>query len=487
MLDLDRLLELSALGTYLVLLLWIGVRSARRVRSWVDYTLAGRNIPWVVVLATTAVTMVGGGASVGMVSRVFEVGIAAAFITCGWHLQLIFTGLWVAPKLRRLNLITVADYFELKFGPLARTLAVINSVIFLMGALTAQMAAMGTITHNVLGIPYDVALLIGAGVTIFYATVGGIRAVVTTDVLQFAILVGGTAAAAAILMVNNGGFSGMAGHISAAHFDVTGHWSATRVVSLFAAFMLGEMLVPPYAVRCFIAKDPPQARWGVAGAGLFLLLFLPVATLVLGLSAAVDPAAAQAAADSVQQVYPALVRTTFHPAFSGVMIAALVAAAMSSADSCLSCHATVVMEDIYRRHINPRASDQALLRVAQVTTALSGVAGAACAYFFTDIAEILVFAYDFWAPAMVLPFMVGVFWYRETRVHAVVASMLAGMLATVVWRFVIGPRWELGPALFGFAVAVVVFFVALPFTNWRPRNALFQPSDPHPRAVKKAL
>ena len=237
MLDLDRLLELSALGTYLVLLLWIGVRSARRVRSWVDYTLAGRNIPWVVVLATTAVTMVGGGASVGMVSRVFEVGIAAAFITCGWHLQLIFTGLWVAPKLRRLNLITVADYFELKFGPLARTLAVINSVIFLMGALTAQMAAMGTITHNVLGIPYDVALLIGAGVTIFYATVGGIRAVVTTDVLQFAILVGGTAAAAAILMVNNGGFSGMAGHISAAHFDVTGHWSATRVVSLFAAFM----------------------------------------------------------------------------------------------------------------------------------------------------------------------------------------------------------------------------------------------------------
>ena len=99
MFDFNRFLELGALGAYLVVLLWIGVRSARRVRSWVDYTPAGRDIPWVVVLATTAVTMVGGGASVGMVSRVYEFGIAAALITCGWHLQLIFTGLWVAPYL----------------------------------------------------------------------------------------------------------------------------------------------------------------------------------------------------------------------------------------------------------------------------------------------------------------------------------------------------------------------------------------------------
>ncbi len=117
-------IELLMLAAYLVVLLGIGLRSARQVRTSMDYALAGRDVPWVVVLATTAATMIGGGASVGMVSRVYELGIAAALVTSAWHLRLIFTGLFVVPRLRRWNLITVGDYFELKFGPLARELAV---------------------------------------------------------------------------------------------------------------------------------------------------------------------------------------------------------------------------------------------------------------------------------------------------------------------------------------------------------------------------
>ena len=476
---LDRIYEFGALFAYLAVLLWIGLRSARKVHSWVDYTLAGRNVSWVIVLATTAATMIGGGASVGMTSRVYEVGIAAAFITSGWHLQLIFTGLWVAPKLRKLNLVTVGDYFELKFGKFARLLAVINSVIFLLAAITAQLAAMAMITHSILGVPYWLALLIGASVTVFYSTVGGIRAVVQTDVLQFAILVGGIGTAAALLLSRNGGFEAMAAVVGSEHFSLTGHWSGMRVLSLFVAFLLGEMLVPPYAVRCFIAKDAASAKWGVAGSGFFLLLFLPIATFVVGASAAFDPAIRQAVEGNVQLVYPALVRTTFHPLFSGVMIAALIAAAMSSADSSLSSHATVVMEDIYRRYINPRASPRSLLRVARYTTLLTGIAGTISAFLFTNIADILEFAYDFWAPTMILPFMVGLFWYRENRVYAVVAAMLGGLVSTVVWRFFVGGHSDIGPALIGTAMSVAVFFVALPLTRGLPLGRLFQPKDPY--------
>ena len=145
MMDTDRLLESGTLAAYLVVLLWIGIRSSRKVKTSLDYTLAGRGVPWAIVMATAAATMIGGGASVGMVSRVYEVGIAAAFITCAWHLQLIFTGWFVAPRLRGMNLITVGDYFHVKLGPIARELAVVNCVIFLVGALAAQMAAIGTV------------------------------------------------------------------------------------------------------------------------------------------------------------------------------------------------------------------------------------------------------------------------------------------------------------------------------------------------------
>lgn len=396
----SQFLELGTLGIYLLVLLGIGLRSARQVRSSLDYTLAGRQVPWMVVLATTAATMIGGGASVGMVSKVYEVGIAAALVTCAWHLQLIFTGLWVAPKLRGLNLITVGDYFELKFGPLARELAVVNCIIFLVGALAAQMAAIGTVTNAVLGVRYETALLIGAMVTIFYSTVGGIRAVIKTDVLQFAILVVGIGAASGILMARSGGFGAMAEAARDGQFHVTQTLSVTRVVSLFFAFLLGETFVPSYTVRCFVARDSRQARWGVAGAGIFLLLFLPVATFVLGTSAQINPEVRRAVAlekqeiiksaldagspiseedadkKSLQIAFPALVRTTFPPVLAGIVIAAIVAAVMSSADSCLSCLSTVVMEDNYRRHINPDATDHQLLRVAQFSTLLTGVGAA---------------------------------------------------------------------------------------------------------------
>ena len=165
-------------------------------------------------------------------------------VTCAWHLQLIFTGLFVAPKLRGLNLITVGDYFHLKFGSLARELAVINCMVFLVGALTAQLTAIGTVTNTVLGIPYGTALLIGAAVTIFYATVGGMRAVVNTDVLQFVILVVGIGVASALLLAQHGGFEAMLAAANSGQAGVTSHWSATKLLSLFFAFLLGETFAP---------------------------------------------------------------------------------------------------------------------------------------------------------------------------------------------------------------------------------------------------
>ena len=116
MIDGSRLLEFTTLTGYLALLMWIGIRSARQVKTSLDYTLAGRDVAWVVVLATTAATMVGGGASIGSVADVYTTGITFALITCAWHIQLIVTGVLIAPRLRAMNLLTVAEFFGQKFG-----------------------------------------------------------------------------------------------------------------------------------------------------------------------------------------------------------------------------------------------------------------------------------------------------------------------------------------------------------------------------------
>ena len=470
-------IEIAALGIYLVVLLVIGIASARQIHSATDYALAGRQVGWLVLLATTGATMLGGGSSIGSVGNVYKVGIGAAVIVSAWHLQLIFTGLFAAPKLRALNLITVGDYFELKFGVLARNFSVVHCVIFLVGAAAAQMVGMGTIMTAVLGIDYGVALVIASAVTVFYSTVGGIRAVVKTDVLQFVILIVGLGVAAAMLFARYDGFAGIARHIGDEPFQLTGHWTAIHLVGLFFAFLLGETFVPPYTTRCFIARDQRHSRWGIAGAGLFLLLFHPIVIFVLGLSAHIDPAVNSQAAGNVQLALPSVVRMLFHPVLSGVMIAALMAAVMSSADSCLASLSAIAMEDVYRRHIDMSASDSQLLSVARWTTFVAGVGAAVCAFFFDNIITALEFIYDFWAPGMVVPFLVGLFWYKRSRIYAVVASMTAGTLSTVVWRYLLDSPWQLSPALFGFVVAVIALLIAMPVTSRLRLTPLFEPQD----------
>lgn len=473
-----QLFELLALGIYLVLLLGIGIRSSRQVKTSTDYTLAGREVPWMILLATSAATMVGGGMSIGIVSTVYEVGLAIVLASTGAYFSLIITGIFLAPRLRGLNLITAGNYFELKFGEFSRILATLNSCLFLFTAIVAQMVAMGTITNSVFGVDYRVAVVIGAMVTVFYSTVGGIKAVLTTDVLQFIVLVGGLGAAAAILMVQHGGLNPLLQQVDQGHLMVTSHWSLMRVVTLFCAFLLGETLTPPYVVRCLISKDVRGARLGVAGAGAFLLLFLPLTSFVLGISALADPTVQQAVSQgNVQLAFPTILRTAFHPIFAGVMIAALIAAVMSSADSCLSSLATVAMEDIYR-HAKPKATDRQLLLIARWTTLLLGSLAAVFAFFFKNIISIIEFMYDFWGPSMVLPFLVGTLWYKRTWIYASVASMVAGTTATIVWRFVLDIPGDVSPALLGFTVAGAALLITYPLTRNLPLGRWVRPRDP---------
>jgi SSS family solute:Na+ symporter len=416
-----------------------------------------------------------------------------------------------------MKLVTVADYFEAKFGELARRLAVVSCLLFVIGALVAQFAAMGTITESVLALDYRMAVVVGGAIVVFYSTIGGIGAVVKTDVLQFVILVTGIGVASGYLVYHQGGLAKMAavaGHVDSAVFfadmtDLFGPESRVRIITLFCAFFLGELLVPTYAVRCFIARDARSAQWGVAGAGIFLLLFMPMATYVMGVAARSDPAVKakvtrafddqvaraqsdteqdpsadqrqslqnQSASAAAQIAFPTLIRSAFHPLFSGIMIAAVIAAVMSSADSCLSCLGTIVMEDIYRPHIKPSASDKEMLKVAQWTTLVTGILTATCACVYRDIVGILEFVYDFWAPTMVIPFLYGLFFYRRSQIPAVVTSMLTGLTATVVWKWGYGSPAGFSPALFGFLIALATVLLMLPFAKRLPSFRLLLPKQ----------
>ena len=110
--------------------------------------------------------------------------------------------------------------------------------------------------------------------------------------------------------------------------------------------------------------------------------------------------------------------------------------------------------------IDPQASDRKLLNVARAATIVSGVLAAAMACLYRDIVDILEFVYDFWAPTMITPFLVGLFCFRRRWSQAITLAMVAGFLAVVVWRFILLVPGDFSSGLFGFLVSLAVFLIA---------------------------
>ncbi len=466
------LLDFATLLLYLGVIIGMGVYSARKITGVEDWALAGRQIPWLMLLGTTAATLIGGGASVGSVASGYAVGLAIGVATTGWHLQTIFSGIYVAPRFRKLPFYTVADFFGYRYGEFARLLVGVVSLAFTVGVLGAQVAAMGRITEAVLGIPFLWSAIAGVTIITLYSVLGGYWAVIRIDNLQFVILVVGFATAALLGLKAVGGYTGLAAQLPAEHFQLFGHWTPLKLLGVWLAMLLGETFAPQYVQRYYTAKDAGQARWGTLGAGVFMLLFLPVTVVTLGMVARVEFPNLEAA----DQAWPLLVTQLFPPGLTGLFIAAALAALMSSADSVLGSGATVVVRDFYQKLVKPDAEQRTLLAVARISTVILAALATVMALLVPNVLDLLLYSYSFWAPAVILPVVVGLLWYRKEMIYPVIASMLVGLGIAILWLS-LGEPLELQGSVAGVFAAVITFFVSRPALRGVPLKKMFVPQE----------
>ena len=115
---------------YLIFIFVKGISEVKKIRGVDDFLVAGRNIGWFFLFCTMGATVIGGGASVGAISKTYEWGVLMLLISSGWYLHFIFSGLVVAPVFRTAKLYTVAGYFGLRFGEGPRFVVMLLSILF---------------------------------------------------------------------------------------------------------------------------------------------------------------------------------------------------------------------------------------------------------------------------------------------------------------------------------------------------------------------
>ncbi len=440
---------------YLCVVLLVGLFSGKGMKSLQEFSVSHRSYTSLIIFATLSASFIGGGFSIGNAEKVFRFGIANIVALWGFSLKEILVATFIAPKMDNFpNVISAGDIMELGYGKAAKVVTGFFSVFLCAGIVGAQVGAMGLIFKVFLGIEPILGILIGCGIVIAYSTIGGMRAVVLTDIIQFCVLAVGLPAALIFGIVKLGGFSALIEAVPAGHFSVPGNsMTMGAFLSLFLTFLLGETLVPPYVQRLFIGKDAKHTARGTMQSGIFSIPFFlitgAIGLVALALDAELDPNLAM----------PYVIRTVLPAGVRGVVIAGVISIVMSSADSFLNGAATSCINDIVKPLRIPLSERQELL-LAKLTNCFAGVLAVVFAIKISSILDILIYAYNFWAPVILVPLAAVLLGVRVTRA-GFFSGTITGAASVLIWNGLLKSPMGIS----GLVIGVFCNFIVFTLTN----------------------
>jgi len=409
-----------------------------------------------VIFATLSASFIGGGFSIGNAEKVFRLGIVNIVALWGFSLKEILVARYIAPRTGNFpNVISTGDLMERGYGTAAKVVTGFFSVFFCAGIVDAQVRAMGIIFNVFLDIDPIWGILIGCGIVIAYSTVGGMRAVVLTDIIQFCVLAIGLPAALVFGIVKLGGFSAIREAVPAGHFSIPGEaMTIAAFVSLFLTFLLGETLVPPYVQRLFMGRNSSHTARGTMLSGIFSIPFFAITGAIGLVALTLNPEL------KPNLAMPYVIRTVLPVGVRGIVIAGVISIVMSSADSFLNGAATSCINDFVKPLRKNQLSEGQELLLAKLTNCFVGILAVIFAVKIESVLDILIYAYNFWAPIILVPLAAVLLGLRATKA-GFIAGTLAGITGLLTWnRLLKSPM-----GVDGLVIGVFCNLIALTVTN----------------------
>ncbi len=446
-------MQTAVISVYLLLVLFVGLKAGQNIKGMKEYAVAGKSFGTLAIFATLSASFIGGGFSMGNAEKVFLVGVSNIVALWGFSLKEILVAKFIAPNMKHYpHAISVGDIMEPAYGVEARIFSGIFGFILCAGILGAQIGAIGYIFNLFLGLDRVFGILIGMGIVIAYATVGGMRAVVWTDIMQFVVLVIGIPLVLFFGLQQLGGWSVVQSSVPATHLSLpTDTKSIIALISLFLTFLLGETLVPPYLQRLLIGKEVKSVSKGTLISGLFSIPFFAMTGLVGLIALAMNPTL------DANLAMPYVIKESLPPFLQGVVIAAIISIIMSSADSFLNSAAIAFSNDVLKPLKKTNYKIEHELKTARYTTLLVGVLAVVFALSIDSVLDILIYSYNFWAPTVLVPLAAALLGLKVSRKRFIFGST-SGILGVLIWSFILNNPFQIDGLVIGTLCNFIVFF-----------------------------
>jgi SSS family transporter len=426
----DTPLLLVVIVSYFAVVLGVAVWGYFHTETEEDFLAAGRSIgPWVGG-AVLAATQISAGTFVGTLGRHYLTGVSFAWIWFGLWTGWIISALFVAPKLRRFGALTVADYVGKRFASEgARTLSAALIIITYTVYLTAQFQAAGEIASAIFGVPAITAMLLLLASTGFYTALGGVRSSSYIEFIQTLIMLVALVLALPIVVIAAGGFRVLGEFVGSIEPRVTGWWFSWReLVAFGVAFGLSIAAAPYEMTRYYSMRDVATVRKAI-GISMAAQALIGSSVMILGIGMrGIYPYL-----PSPDQASSIMASTVMPPLIGSLFLVAMVSAIMSTVNSILLVTGGAVAHDLYKRLINPQATQGRLLLVNRLSIVALGLLPFWFAMQkFGDVQSIVVEQAKFIASFFFVPVVLGLNWRRGTKEGAI-WSMVAGFVGCLGW------------------------------------------------------
>ncbi|MEU1280613.1 sodium:solute symporter [Streptomyces sp. NPDC005805] len=432
--------DYAVIVVYLAAMLGMGWWGMRRAKSKSEFLVAGRRLGPAMYSGTMAAIVLGGASTIGGVGLGYKYGLSGAWMVLTIGLGLLALSIFFSARIARLKVYTVSEMLDLRYGGRA---GLITGVV--MWAYTLMLAVTSTIAYaTIFDVLFDVnrtlSIVLGGAIVVAYSTLGGMWSITLTDMVQFVVkTVGVLLLLLPIAVVKAGGFAEMKAQLPTEYFAPLGIGGET-IFTYVLIYTFGMLIGQDIWQRVFTARSDRTARWGGTVAGTYCLAYA-LAGAVIGTAAKVlYPDLANA-----DDAFATIVKDELPMGVRGLVLAAALAAVMSTSSGALIACATVANNDIWSRlrglarpgGSGPGGSGSGSgsgggephdeVKGNRAFILLMGLAVICVAVALNDVVEALTVAYNLLVGGLLVPILGGLLWKRGTVQGALAAVAVGGL------------------------------------------------------------
>ena len=433
---------LSFIVLYAVILIALGAFIGRKAKSASDFFVAGRNFGSGLLFTTLIAANLGAGSTVGVTALAYTHGLSAWWWIGSAGIGSLILAFLVGPRIWRIarkhNFYTLSDYLDSRYSKAFSGLISLMMAVGTLALFAGQLLGIAWILEVVANVPKTQGVIAGAVVTTLYFAAGGLLSSAIVNIIEVAVILAGFVIACPYVLGYSGGIEGIRASVNIeTYFDAFGMGS-TAIIGYIVMLVPSFFISPGLIGKVFAARDERAIRWGTAMNGLVQLVFAVIPVIIGMACFAKFPGLSRA-----DLALPTAMKEMMPFWAACLALAGIFAAEVSTADTVLYMLAGSLVNDLYRRFINPEISDRKLLWSSRVASLVCGVAGVYLALRLESIISALTIFYSLMSVSLSAPLVFGLFTRRASNSGAFLSALM-GIALTLYMTFFGVPVWDLG-------------------------------------------